>query len=305
MNKVILLIAIVLATISAYFSVSGLMKLFNASSIAIMVMAIVLELAKLSVTAALHNHKIILSRSVKLFMYSTVIMLMTVTSVGIYGFLSNAYIETKKSSEIRQFDIEAQENSRLRLINSVDVLKDRIREINLEVSSLNKIGVTLIEVRDLNNDSGVRSTVSTASLRAAQKSIQSITEEKDSLSLALGNLEKKVIYVDSTYLVLIKSVKELDTELGPLRLLSEQLSIKLDSLVFTIIIVFVIILDPLALVLVASGVKNLNKSPIVDEHVKSRPEENLDLAERDMEVQWLHKRQGVKHSVKTIVSRDV
>jgi nitrate reductase NapE component len=86
--------ALSIAGVAAFFSVSGIAKLFAGSSMAVMIMAAVLEVGKIITASLLERHWNELKTSLKIYLSIGVLVLMTITSVGIYGFLSSAYQET-------------------------------------------------------------------------------------------------------------------------------------------------------------------------------------------------------------------
>ena len=93
-NSLVWLAAIVLAGCAAFVSVMGLSKLFAGAGITIMIIMGGLEASKLIAATALHRYWDKFNTSMKLYMTAAVIVLISVTSMGIYGFLSDAYKQT-------------------------------------------------------------------------------------------------------------------------------------------------------------------------------------------------------------------
>ena len=89
--------AIGLASFSGYYSVYGISKLFSGGSWSIIGMAAMLEFSKLVVITFLHDHYKTLKTAFKIYLISSAIVLMVLTSVGVYGYLTNSYQETAKS----------------------------------------------------------------------------------------------------------------------------------------------------------------------------------------------------------------
>ena len=90
----VLLTALALAATAAYYSVFGISKLFSAQSAAVIVMAGILEGAKLVTASYLDRYWGVINWIRKTYLSIAVIVLMFITSLGIYGFLISAYQET-------------------------------------------------------------------------------------------------------------------------------------------------------------------------------------------------------------------
>ena len=83
--------AILLAVTAAYFSVFGLSKLFIGAALSVIIMAGTLEFSKIVIVSFLHQYWQKLSKGLRTYLLLGTIVLMIITSAGIYGFLSSAY----------------------------------------------------------------------------------------------------------------------------------------------------------------------------------------------------------------------
>jgi len=88
-----LITALSIAGVAAWFSIAGLMAIFSASAIAIAIMAGVLEVGKLVTASWLYRHWQETRFMMKVYMTSAVVVLMLITSMGIFGFLSKAHLD--------------------------------------------------------------------------------------------------------------------------------------------------------------------------------------------------------------------
>ena len=79
---------------AAFYSVSGLSKLFAGAAFAVIIMAASLEVAKLVIASLLYQYRKTLPRGLKIYLTTAAFVLVLITSMGIYGFLSAAYQET-------------------------------------------------------------------------------------------------------------------------------------------------------------------------------------------------------------------
>jgi len=106
----ILVIALVIAAVAAYFSIIGLTLLFVGSGHSIIVMGSALEVGKLIVVSFLHQYWEELNSWLKTYLILATIVLMAITSVGIYGYLANGYNAT--SIKVSQLEENITANNR-------------------------------------------------------------------------------------------------------------------------------------------------------------------------------------------------
>ena len=85
--------ALAVSAVAAYFSIVGLMAIFNGLPMSILAMGIVLEIAKLITASWIYQYWGRVKFLMKTYMVLAVVILSIITSVGIFGFLSKAHIE--------------------------------------------------------------------------------------------------------------------------------------------------------------------------------------------------------------------
>ena len=90
--------AILVSLSAAFYSVSGLSKLFAGAAFAVIIMATSLEIAKLVIASLLYQYRKNLPKILKWYLSLACFILILITSMGIYGFLSAAYQETAAKS---------------------------------------------------------------------------------------------------------------------------------------------------------------------------------------------------------------
>jgi hypothetical protein len=86
-------VALCLSAVAAFYSIIGLAAIFAAAVIPIVIMGSILEIAKLVVTVWLHEYWKQCKRTMKLYLVPAVAVLMLITSMGIFGFLSKAHLD--------------------------------------------------------------------------------------------------------------------------------------------------------------------------------------------------------------------
>jgi len=101
-----LLSGLSISAVAVWYSVAGLVAIFAASAVAIIIMGVVLEVGKLVTAIWLHRYWNISARWLKAYLSIAVIFLMFITSMGIFGFLSKAHIEQTSMSDEQSAQIE-------------------------------------------------------------------------------------------------------------------------------------------------------------------------------------------------------
>lgn len=259
MKWLTLFTAISLAVCAAYFSIVGLMTIFSGAAISIMVMASVLEFAKLVSAAWLHYEWERINYLVRTYFVIAVLILMFITSMGIFGYLSKAHLETSISAGGNN-DLQIQMLER-RIANEQKSIKDA----ELVLDQLDSTVQTLIDYDRIRGDTGAIAT------RESQK------EERNSLNETITTAINNIEGLQGELLPLKQQQLELEVEVGPLKYIAELIYGKeeardnFDNAVRGIIILLVSVFDPLAvmLLIVSTGAFKRDKlqiKPLVDEN---------------------------------------
>lgn len=243
--------ALFVAFNAAFFSVTGLSKLFAGASYSVMLMASSLELAKLIVAGYLYNYWEKINKLFRIYLVIGTSILVLITSLGIYGFLTAAFQET-----LNVYNVTSKQKSFLQQKEkfwSDDVTRydEELKRISTNISTLSNAKSTAIQVRDTTVSSGVRTTVSTAELRLAQQRIGVEEENRKQIQA------KREVAADSLQSIQLK-ILELDTdtetgsELGPLQYLSTLLDKPMTDIINWFILIIIFVFDPLAIALVVA-----------------------------------------------------
>jgi chromosome segregation ATPase len=94
-----LISALSISLIAAYFSIIGLATIFPGSMYAVIAMGSVLEIGKIIASIWLHKNWSVAPRMIKVYLFSAIVVLMGITSMGIFGFLSKSHIEHEQNTE--------------------------------------------------------------------------------------------------------------------------------------------------------------------------------------------------------------
>ena len=237
---------------AAFYSVSGLSKLFAGAALEVMIMAGSLEVAKLVTATLLHRYWKELSFLLKSYLTIAVIILVAITSMGIYGFLSSAYQETFNKLMQRDNKIAFLQEKADFYQSDVTRYEKELEQISNNISTLSNAKATSIQVRDTTVAGGVRQTVSTAELRLSQSRIESeeinrggIREKRDRVADSLQRYQLDILQ--------LKSDTDVAGELGPLEYLSNLTGVPMDSIINILLLVIVFVFDPLAISLVLAA----------------------------------------------------
>lgn len=261
----ILLIAIIVAGAAAYFSVFGISKLFAGAKMAAIIMASSLEIGKLVTVSYLYRVWSIISKMRRIVGIFFVSILMLITSVGIYGFLSNAFEQTSIKVE--------QQDSQVGIIDTRIESKnsEKNRYENLIIDKQNRIN-TLTELRKqqevrldslLVHEHWVNARRTTEIINNADEEIKNTYSEIDGLGVMLDSVNQDIVSL-KTQKLSHQQDNNVSAEIGPLKYLSRLLNKSMDKIVNWVILLIIFTFDPLAVYLV------LSYNQLVLESVKNR-----------------------------------
>ena len=137
-NYLAFVAAIAIATVAAYYSIIGLMTIFAAAAIPIAVMGGVLEAGKLITASWLYNNRKIIPFFLKSYLITAVVVLMFITSMGIFGFLSKAHIEQTAESEENVAKMEQIDKKIVRLTDTIMTSEQAILKIETKDENKNE-----------------------------------------------------------------------------------------------------------------------------------------------------------------------
>lgn len=243
--------AIGLATFSGYYSVFGISKLFSGGSWSILGMAAMLELSKLVVVTFLHDHFKTLRLLFKTYLMSAAVVLMAITSIGVYGYLTNSYQETAKVVYKAQNEIVLLDQKKELFIQQKTQIDKLIEEKNGRLKSLDNIRVSQQNAytQQLTSKKGTGNL--SRSMSSVDKSTESLNTELSQLTTKSFALSDSIAKIDATKLTV--SNETFSSELGPLLYLSRITGIPMDNVVNWFILILVIVFDPLAVSLVIAA----------------------------------------------------
>ena len=251
--------AIGLASFSGYYSVYGISKLFSGGSWSIVGMAGMLELSKLVVITFLHEHFKTLKTTFKVYLTTSAVILMILTSVGVYGYLTNSYQETAKSIYETQNKIALLEQKKKIFTEQKTQIDTLVKQKTERISSYDKL--RLSQESSLNSQLNLKK-----GTKGLQKNIQSVDQSTQTLNGEISQLNQKSIGLsDSVALLeqqkLVLENSTFSSEIGPLLYLSRLTGKPMDIIVNWFILILVSVFDPLAvsLVIAANHLRHIEK----------------------------------------------
>jgi len=291
------LAALFVAFNAAFFSVSGLSKLFAGAAFSVIIMASSLELAKLITAGYLYNYWDKINKSFRIYLSGAVLILILITSLGIYGFLTSAFQDTFNQFSIKEKQLAFLQQKEKFWGDDVIRYDEELKRISGNISTLSNAKSQSIQVRDTSVVGGVRTTISTSELRISQKRIEveeqnrkGVQAKREVAADSLQSIQLKILDVESS--------EGVSSELGPLEYLSGLLDRPMDVIINWFILIIIFVFDPLAVALVIAfnnalqvdrGIvdkqKVIRKRELYDEDPDDLDEDDTDGWENDEDIQ--------------------
>lgn len=237
LTMLVFLSGFLLSATAAYYSVIGLIAIFPGAMIAIIAMGAALELSKLVAASWLYRNWNTIPKMIKFYMSSAVVLLMIITSMGIFGFLSKSHIEHQ--------------------VMSTSDNTAKIETLNSTISSREK-SILLIE-RQLNNiDSSVQKYIENDSVTKGLQQKRALNNERKQLEAERKEIETELIGLKTERSAIDTDIRKQEVEVGPLKYIAELVygqdaKDHFDSAVRMVIVLLIVVFDPLAVALLIAG----------------------------------------------------
>ena len=260
--------ALSVSSSAAFYSVYGLSKLFAGAQFEVIVMAGSLEFAKLVTASLLYRYWDTLNKGLRTYLTVATTVLVLITSMGIYGFLSAAYQDTYRQLTIKDNQTSFLMQKKDFYQSDVNRIDEELKRISNNISTLSNARSQSIQVRDTSVAGGIRTTISTSELRMAQKRIEVEEENRKAVQA------KREIVADSLQkyqlsILDLENNMEVAGELGPLQYLSGLTGTPMDKIINILLLIIIFVFDPLAISLVVAAnfaFDQANKKTIYDEY---------------------------------------
>ena len=252
--------AISISVIAAGYSIVGLSTLFAGAVVPIIAMGSALEVGKLVAASWLYNNwrNKLVPQSIKAYLTFAVIVLVFITSMGIFGFLSKAHLDQVQPTSSNNIKIE--------------LIDNQISQQNLIIERANKT-LTLLD-KTLEKYVDMEYVTRGLKERAKQK------PERDALTLAINNASDKIAELSDKKGTLQLEQDKIEAEVGPIKYIAEliygdEAKDHFDKAVRWVIIVLIFVFDPLAVLLLIAANISLRTRKEGQEEIKNTKKVNL------------------------------
>jgi hypothetical protein len=236
-----LFVALSISAIAAWYSIIGLTAIFAAAVIPIIIMGGALEVAKITATVWLHQYWNQARWLMRLYLTAAVIVLMIITSMGIFGFLSRAHIEQSApvGDSVAQIEIIDE-----RIAIEQEVIAQYRQDLNILNQQIERFSELGAVSRGVN-------------ARAAQQ------EERQAIFDRIEQSQQTITDLRQQRAPFAADVRKIETEVGPIKYIAALIygdnpdQNLLEKAVRWVIILLVVVFDPLAIMLVLAAVESI------------------------------------------------
>jgi len=245
LSLITLAVALSLSVIAAYYSIAGLAAIFAAAVIPIMIMGSILELAKVVVTIWLHEYWTRARWLMKIYLVSAVIMLMLITSMGIFGFLSKAHSDQSLVSGDSQAKVSIFDEKIRTAKDNIDASRRALKQMDEAVDQV--MGRSADE-------------------KGADKAVQirrSQNKERARLIAEIDTEQKTVAKLNEEAAPLRAEFRKIEAEVGPIKYIAALIygdnpdANILERAVRWVIMLLVCVFDPLAIMMLLASTESL------------------------------------------------
>ena len=236
-----LLSGLAISAVAVYYSVAGLISIFAAAAIPIAVMGIVLELSKLVATVWLKQNWFIAPRLIRAYLLIAVAILMLITSMGIFGYLSKAHLDQAVPTGDVAAQVALLDEKIKTERDNIDASKKALQQMDSQVDQM--LGRSDTE-------------------RGAERAVQirrNQAKERASLQADIAKSQKAIAALNQERAPVASELRKVEAEVGPIKYIAALLygdnpdTNVLERAVRWVIILIVIIFDPLAVVLLLAS----------------------------------------------------
>ena len=272
MSILLLVTGLSLSTIATVYAVAGLLAIFPAAPITIMIMGTSLEVTKLVIASWLYRNWKRIPILLKSYFTMAMVVLMFLTSMSIFGYLSKAHldsgVEMGASTEALQIIDEKIKTQR----ENMEYAKTALRQMDTQVNEM--MGRTT-------DDKGASKAVT---IRKAQR------KERDALNRDIAESQKEIAKLQQERIPLAGAVRKVEAEVGPIKYIANLIygdnvdETLLEKAVRIVILMIVFVFDPLAvLTLIAANWNMINNPRKTESHVEQTEEPVNDEKQFDVE----------------------
>ena len=253
------LTAIALSGVAGYYSIVGLAAIFPGSYLPVMIMGSVLEASKLVTVSWLYNNWKQCPLLIKTYLCMAVTILMLITSMGIFGFLSKAHLEHSSDNAP--------------LLNKIAILDEKIKTEKENIDANRKILKQYDEIVDqtMGRTTDEKGTDKAQAIRRTQQ------KDRNRILQEIQQSQTTIAKYSEERAPLSNELKKTEADVGPIKyiaalLYSETVNVDiLDKAVRLVILLIIVVFDPLAVLLLIAANMSMRK-PEPQRPVEPKPE---------------------------------
>ena len=260
----LLITGLTISAVAIYYSVVGLTAIFSAAAIPIMIMGVSLEIAKLVCATWIKQYWTRVPMLMKTYMVTAVIVLMLITSMGIFGFLSKAHNDQNLVSGDVQSKIAIYDEKIVTARSNIEADRKQLTQMDAAVDQV------------MGRSSDSKGADKAVAIRNNQK------RDRAAIAKDIETNQKSIAKLNDEAAPIRAEVRKVDAEVGPIKYIAAFIygttpdSSMLEKAVTWIIISIVVVFDPLAVImLLASQMTFEWKRKDISDRPKPEPEENI------------------------------
>ena len=240
-----MVIAITISAIAAWYSVEGLTAIFAAAVVPVIIMGGALEAGKITATVWLHNNWQRISWAYKTYLIPAIVFLMLLTSMGIFGFLSKAHSDQSLVTGDSQAKISIYDEKIKTSRDNIEANRRALKQMDEAVDQI---------MGRSSDEKGADKAVATR--RSQQK-------ERVRLLAEISTEQKTIARLNEEAAPLRAEFRKVEADVGPVKYIAALIygdnpdQNVLERAVRWVIILIVIVFDPLALCLILAANKQL------------------------------------------------
>ena len=237
----LLAVALTISLTAAFYSIAGLTAIFAAAFWPIVIMGSVLELGKVITTVWLHKYWDRVAVQFKLYLVPAIVILMLITSMGIFGFLSKAHLD----QAVPAGDISSQ----------VQIFDDKIKTERDNIEAARRA----LKQMDAQVDEKLSRTTDDRGAERAVQIRRNQSKERTNLQNEISSAQKKISALQEQRAPIASQARKVEAEVGPIKYIAALIygdnpdANLLEKAVRWVIILIVLVFDPLALVLILAA----------------------------------------------------
>jgi hypothetical protein len=237
-----------LSAVAIYYSVIGLTAVFAASFWAVAIMGTTLEVSKLVAASWLKAYWERIPLSMKIYMSTAVVVLMVITSMGIFGFLSKAHLDQNiVSGDVQSKIVLVDEKIKIERENIANA-QQVIKQMDAAVTGVIATGDQTVTLRD----------GSTRVNSAAERSLQirrSQAKDRDTLTKQIEQAQSRIVTLQEEVAPIRAEMRQVEAKVGPIKYIAALIygdnpdANILEKAVTWVIMIIVFVFDPLAVLM--------------------------------------------------------